>query len=64
VLDQTGLTGSYDFKYQSSPSEQDERPDVIFTLIESVQAIGLKLEAGRGPVETITIDHAEKPSAN
>lgn len=64
VLDQTGIKGSYDFKYQSSPSEQDERPDVIFTLIESVQAIGLKLEAGRGPVETVVIDRAEKPSAN
>jgi uncharacterized protein (TIGR03435 family) len=26
--------------------------------------IGLKLESGKGPVEAIVIDRAEKPSAN
>jgi uncharacterized protein (TIGR03435 family) len=61
VLDRTGLKDSYDFKFRYSP---DERPDLIFSIMDSVQAIGLKLEAGRGPVETIVIDHAEKPSAN
>jgi len=64
VLDQTGLTGSYDFKYQFSGNSPDERPDPVFVLMDSVQAIGLKLEAGRGPVETIVIDKAEKPSTN
>jgi uncharacterized protein (TIGR03435 family) len=29
-----------------------------------MQEIGLKLESGVGPVETIVIDHAEKPSPN
>ena len=64
VLDQTGLTGSYDFKYQFSNDSPDEQPDPVFVIKASVQAIGLKLEAGRGPVETIVIDKAEKPSAN
>ena len=64
VLDQTGLTGSYDFKYQFSEDSPDERGDPVFVLMASVQAIGLKLEAGRGPVETIVMDKAEKPSAN
>ena len=64
VLDQTGLTGSYDFKYQFSNDSPGEHPDPVFVLMASVQAIGLKLEAGRGPVETIVIDKAEKPSAN
>jgi uncharacterized protein (TIGR03435 family) len=29
-----------------------------------VQQLGLKLEAGKGLVEVIVIDHVEKPSAN
>jgi uncharacterized protein (TIGR03435 family) len=30
----------------------------------TMRALGLKLERSRGPVETIVIDHLEKPSAN
>jgi uncharacterized protein (TIGR03435 family) len=26
--------------------------------------LGLKLEAGKGPVEVVVIDHVEKPSVN
>ena len=62
VLDQTGLKGSYDFKFEYAPD--DPRPDIISSIFASVQGIGLKLEAAKGPVETIVIDHAEKPSAN
>ena len=64
MLDQTGLKGSYDFKYQYLDPFEEERPDVIYTILKSVQAIGLKLDPGRGPVDTIVIDHVEKPSAN
>ncbi|SPF38684.1 conserved exported hypothetical protein [Candidatus Sulfopaludibacter sp. SbA4] len=62
VLDQTGLKGSFDFKvaYQSD----DPHPDIVSSILTSVQGLGLKLEAARGPVETIVIDHAEKPSGN
>ena len=28
------------------------------------EQLGLKLEAAKGPVETITIEHAEKPREN
>ena len=62
VLDQTGLKGSFDFKFEY-PSD-DPHPDVISSIFASVQGIGLKLEAAKGPVETIVIDRAEKPSAN
>ncbi len=37
------------------------RADNINVLQEQ---LGLKLEATKGPVKTIVIDHAEKPSAN
>jgi uncharacterized protein (TIGR03435 family) len=62
VLDQTGLNGSFDFKYDQV--SDDTHPDVAAWIITSLQAIGLKLEASRGAVETIVIDHVEKPSEN
>ena len=69
VIDGTGLEGSFDFKYEFSdfkrePSADDTRPDIVASIFASIQGIGLKLEKATGPVETIVIDHAEKPSAN
>jgi uncharacterized protein (TIGR03435 family) len=35
------------------------------TIFQSVQQLGLKLEARKAPVETIVVDHAEKsPTGN
>ncbi len=62
VLDQTGLVGSFDFKFEYVSEEP--RPDVISSILTSVKGLGLKLEAVKGPVETIVIDHIEKPSEN
>ena len=62
VIDHTGLDGTYDFKFEYTPMEPN--PDVVSSILFSVQQIGLKLESGKGPVETIVIDHAEKPSGN
>jgi uncharacterized protein (TIGR03435 family) len=78
VVDQTGLTGDYDFKMtfspdigQQSPDPGDEggsRPAVdadgpsIFSALQ-VQ-LGLKLDAQKGPVEVVVIDSVQKPSAN
>ena len=65
VLDQTGLTGSFDFKfnYESRPSA-DSHPDIISSIFTSVQGLGLKLKSAKGPVQTIVIDYVEKPSQN
>ena len=62
VLDQTGLTGSFDFRYEYHSDEP--HPDLASSIITSLQELGLKLESTKGPVETIVIDHAEKPSEN
>jgi uncharacterized protein (TIGR03435 family) len=64
VLDQTGLEGSFDFKFEYPLPPDDQHPDVIASIITSIQGIGLKLQAAKGPIETIVIDQAEKPSAN
>ena len=62
VQDQTGLKGAFDFKFEL-PAE-DDQPDVIASIFASIQGLGLKLEAAKGPVETLVIDHAEKPAEN
>ena len=62
VLDRTGIEGSYDFRVEYAAD--DPNSDVIASILTSIQALGLKLESSRGPVENIVIDHAEKPSAN
>jgi uncharacterized protein (TIGR03435 family) len=63
VLDRTGLTGPFDFELEHvyDPEEHD---DLVTIAQRTVSALGLKLEKSRGPVETLVIDHLEKPSAN
>jgi uncharacterized protein (TIGR03435 family) len=62
VLDRTGLEGSFDFKVQYESG--NTKPELDASILIAIQALGLKLESAKGPVETIVIDHAEKPSAN
>jgi uncharacterized protein (TIGR03435 family) len=62
VLDRSGLTASYDFRTEYRP--EGERPDVVSMIFACLQDLGLKLEASKGPIEAIVIEHAEKPSAN
>jgi uncharacterized protein (TIGR03435 family) len=61
VLDQTGLTGSYDFKLApDDPANQD----IVAATIGAIDRLGLKLTAGKGPIETIVIDSAHEPTPN
>jgi uncharacterized protein (TIGR03435 family) len=76
VLDQTGLTGTYDFTLEwttntASTSSPDASNAVtlpgipgssLFTALQ--QQLGLKLEPGKSPIEVLMIDHAERPSGN
>jgi len=73
VLDHTGLNGTYDFELTFEPSKMPtgaEGPGTATgiegpSIFESVQEqLGLKLEAKKGLVEFLIIDHVEKPSAN
>ena len=69
VIDKTGLTGSYDIDLKWTPddapvgggADSDTGPS-IFTALQ--EQLGLKLEAAKGPVETLVVDHAEPPSEN
>ena len=73
VVDRTGIAGHFDIKLEWTPTEGernytfDDRPidpggSSIFTALQ--EQLGLKLEAGKGPVEVFVIDHIERPSEN
>jgi uncharacterized protein (TIGR03435 family) len=65
VLDATGLKREYDFEAWWSPDTLDN-PDVGPGMFAALQSqLGLKLESGKGPVDVVVIDHAEKvPTGN
>jgi uncharacterized protein (TIGR03435 family) len=65
VVDQTGLTGSYDIELIWTPDEQQGTPDAgptIFTALE--EQLGLRVKPDKGPVQVLVVDHAERPSEN
>jgi uncharacterized protein (TIGR03435 family) len=62
VLDQTGLKGAFDFKFEyAADLSESAAGSSLFT---AIQQLGLKLAPTRGPVPHLVIDHAEKPSEN
>ena len=69
VQDETGLTGRYDMKFRrpalgAAAMEADQGPNPPPTIFEVAESFGLKLVARKSTVETLTIDHIERPSAN
>jgi bla regulator protein blaR1 len=78
VVDQTGLTGRFDFKLDWTPDENQfvsmgprpaPPPDAaaptnpdLFTAMQ--EQLGLRLKASKEPVDVMVLDHVEKPSAN
>lgn len=69
VVDRTGLTGTFDFKLSFRAQLP---PDALSSELENLPSIfaavrdqlGLVLTPQRGPVETLVIDHVERPSEN
>jgi uncharacterized protein (TIGR03435 family) len=66
VVDQTRLTGKYDFALHYTVDEtrtsDPNAPPALFTAIQ--QQLGLKLQPTKAPVDVFVIDHVEQPSAN
>jgi uncharacterized protein (TIGR03435 family) len=79
VQDMTGLSSVFDFSLKWTPDESQptQKPGVqgdvapaadnasnpsIFGAVQ--EQLGLKLEARKGPVEILVIDHAERPTQN
>ncbi len=65
VLNRTGISGNFDFNLTFGDSREEMKRVLnegdgasIFTLIQ--EQLGLKLEAKKGRVEMLVVDHAEK----
>ncbi|HEV1283815.1 MAG TPA: TIGR03435 family protein [Bryobacteraceae bacterium] len=61
VLDRTGIGGEFDINLEWAFDGADNGPSIATVLQEQ---LGLKLEAQKGVVEVLVVDHVEKPSAN
>lgn len=74
VVDQTSLTGFYDFTFQlplppppeaGAPPQRITPADLLPDFVAAMRdQLGLKLEHKKAPVEVFVIDSVEKPSAN
>jgi uncharacterized protein (TIGR03435 family) len=64
VVDKTGLTGAYDMKLEMvQPGASADDPALsIFTIVQ--EQLGLRLEPAKTSVETLVIDHVERPEEN
>jgi uncharacterized protein (TIGR03435 family) len=67
VIDQTGITGTYNFTLQFHGTLASAEPvdASMWPAIESaIQELGLQLRDTKAPLEVVVIDHIERPSAN
>jgi len=66
VVNKTGLDGVFDFNLDWTPEgaePKNDAPPSIFVALQ--EQLGLKLEAQKGPVEVLVVDHVEKaPTEN
>jgi uncharacterized protein (TIGR03435 family) len=76
VVDQTGISGRYDFTLTWTPDETqfasmgikvppppaDATAPTLFTAIQ--EQLGLKFESAKAPVDVIVIDSVQRPSPN
>jgi uncharacterized protein (TIGR03435 family) len=67
VVDRTELKGEYDFTMDWAPDEAGAEAPAgdgpsFFTALQ--EQLGLRVEPGKGPVEILVIDRAERPSEN
>lgn len=66
VVDQTGLTGNFDFTVEYTPEFIRARPDSQgISFRDAVrQQLGLRLTPSRGAIRMLVLDHVERPSEN
>lgn len=71
VVDQTGLTGNYDFHIKWTPDQVaasadagqgSDAPPPLFTALQ--EQLGLKLQAGKDPIQVLIVDSISMPTAN
>jgi len=66
VVDRTGLSGFYEVNLDWFPADRTPPPDLEVTDMFAAlgEQLGLKLEAAKGSIEQLVVEHVEKPSEN
>ncbi|WP_420237804.1 TIGR03435 family protein [Telmatobacter bradus] len=67
VLDKTGMSWNFDFRYQQAANDPETKStveDVTSAIDSSLHGLGLKLTPAKAPVTILVIDSAQEPSAN
>jgi uncharacterized protein (TIGR03435 family) len=68
IVDQTGLTGEFDFGYAPGMITRDAsgniEPQTGFEALTAFEQMGLKLEAARAPVDILVVRRIQPPTAN
>jgi uncharacterized protein (TIGR03435 family) len=62
VIDKTGIEGEFDFKVDYAIDDNPESGPPLQTAIQ--EQLGLQLQTAKRLVETLSVEHAVKPSAN
>ena len=65
IIDRTGLAGHYELELRYSPdpgapTDQNADAPSLFTALR--EQLGLQLDSARAPIQTLVIDHVEKPT--
>jgi uncharacterized protein (TIGR03435 family) len=80
VLDKTGFTGEFDIDLDYTDEDVMKSPALgapddasgnghpagpnLSIVFAAMDHLGLKLQAAKGPVEVLVVDHAERPTPN
>ena len=66
MVDKTGLAGPYVYRLDFWPESSIFQPhgDIPSMFAAVQEQLGLKLEPGKGSIEVLVVDRAEKPAVN
>jgi uncharacterized protein (TIGR03435 family) len=64
IQDKTGLAGRYDITLKLGTADADAESPLASMIASGLSGLGLKLDSEKGQVETLVIDHMERPSEN
>jgi uncharacterized protein (TIGR03435 family) len=65
VIDKTGLAGAADLTLKWTSDEAADQGGIVVSIFTAIEEqLGLKLQPGKGPVDTLVVNHAEMPSEN
>ncbi len=64
VVDQSGLTGSYDFEALLIPEDSSPGMELNDSLDEALKRLGLQLSKGSSLIQALVVDLASPPGNN